>query len=306
MKKLTHGGGVPVVLSLIALILSLVASFQEYLFRFIYNLAFDADTEKVFVSNIIGYFTMTKNDVPVISMYTEKAFILAIISLAAFLIFVLSGKKKTIVGGEAIMLIASAGACLIEPTMYIINFITGDMKSGLSADNDGERFRCFYGLLIYALPVIISLLLIVAALVILIRVAAEKNKVEVARKGVAAAAASVAAPAVAPVIAEPAAGNAAMMEEIAAPQEIKPAAQQNYQPVLEEAQPVVENASQQAQETAGVFEEKAQQAQETVGVFEEKAAQAVIEDAPQTVFCATCGKQLDANAKFCNNCGTKR
>ncbi len=284
MKKLTHGGGVPMVLSLIALILSLVASFQEYLFRFIYNIAFDADAEKVFVSNIIGYFTMTKNDVPVISMYTEKAFILAIISLAAFLIFVLSGKKKTIVGGEAIMLIASAGACLIEPVMYVINFLTGDMKSGLSADNDGERFRCFYGLLIYVLPMVISVLLIVAGLVILGRVAAEKNKVEVARKG--AVAPVVAAPAFAQPMQPQMAQNSVAMDEIAVP----------------EVEPVI---AQQAEEK---FEEAAQQAQQVAETFEEKAAEveAVIEDAPKVVFCATCGNQLDPNAKFCNNCGTKR
>lgn len=294
MKKLTHGGGVPMVLSLIALILSLVASFQEYLFRFIYNLAFDADAEKVFVSNIIGYFTMTKNDVPVISMYTEKAFILAIISLAAFLIFVLSGKKKTIVGGEAIMLIASAGACLIEPVMYVINFLTGDMKSGLSADNDGERFRCFYGLLIYVLPMVISVLLIVAGLVILGRVAAEKNKVEVARKG-----------AVAPVVAAPA-GIAPAVAAPAFAQPMQPQMAQNSVAMDEIAVPEVEPViAQQAEEK---FEEAAQQAQQVAETFEEKAAEveAVIEDAPKVVFCATCGNQLDTNAKFCNNCGTKR
>lgn len=298
MKKLTHGGGVPMILSLIALILSLVASFQEYLFRFIYNIAFDADAEKIFVGNIAGYFTMTKNDVPVISMYTEKAFILAIISLAAFLIFVLSGKKKTIVGGEAIMLIAASGACLIEPVMYVINFLSGDMKDGLSSSNDGERFRCFYGLLIYALPMLISVLLIVAGLIILGRVAAEKNKVEVARKGAVAAVA-------APVFAQPmqpqmAQNGAAMMDEIAVPA-VEPV-------VAQQADETFAMFEEKAAEAEAVIEEKVQQADETVGMFEEKAAEveAVIEEAPKAVFCATCGNQLDPNAKFCNNCGTKR
>lgn len=298
MKKLTHGGGVPMILSLIALILSLVASFQEYLFRFIYNIAFDADAEKIFVGNIAGYFTMTKNDVPVISMYTEKAFILAIISLAAFLIFVLSGKKKTIVGGEAIMLIAASGACLIEPVMYVINFLSGDMKDGLSSSNDGERFRCFYGLLIYALPMLISVLLIVAGLIILGRVAAEKNKVEVARKG---AVAAVAAPVFAqPMQPQTAQNGAAMMDEIAVPA-VEPV-------VAQQADETFAMFEEKAAEAEAVIEEKVQQADETVGMFEEKAAEveAVIEEAPKAVFCATCGNQLDPNAKFCNNCGTKR
>lgn len=287
MKKLTHGGGAPMVLSLIALIISLVASFQEYLFRFIYNLAFDAEAEKVFVDSVAGYFTMTRNDVSVISMYSEKAFILAIISLAAFLIFALSGKKKTIVGGEAVMLIASSAACLIEPVMYLVNFFAGDMKDGLSSDNDGERFRCFYGLLIYALPVIVAFLLIVAALIILCRVAAEKNKVEVARKTVNASPIAAAAVA-APVFAEPTFAQPSFPQQSGVMDEIT-------------AVPVAESVTE--------TEEAAPEmpiAEEAVSQVSEPIAQAVIEEAPKSVFCATCGQQLDPNAKFCNNCGTKR
>ena len=298
MKKMTHGGGVPVVLSIVALVLSLVASFQEYLLRFIYNTAFDAETEKVFVESIIGYFEMNRNGVQVISLFTEKAFILAIISLIAVVIFASSGKKKTIVSGQGIMLMGTAAACLIEPVIYLINFFGSDMKDGFSSDNDGEKFRCFYGLLIYALPALIAILLIVAGLVILCRIGAEKNKVEVARKpgkAVAAAAAPVAAVAAAP-------QEAQQMQEAAYPADF-----------FQQAAPVQKAVQQKADETESFFEDKAQ---ETVGIFEEKAQEAqesaeqtvepVIEEAAQQVFCPNCGQQLSANAKFCNNCGAKR
>lgn len=304
MKKMTHGGGVPVVLSIVALVLALVASFQEYLLRFIYNTAFDAETEKVFVESIIGYFEMNRNGVQVISLFTEKAFILAIISLIAVVIFASSGKKKTIVSGQGIMLIGTAAACLIEPVIYLINFFGSDMKDGFSSDNDGEKFRCFYGLLIYALPALISILLIVAGLVILCRIGAEKNKVEVARKpgkAVAAAAAPVAAVAAAPVIAA-APQEAQQMQEAAYPADF-----------FQQAAPVQEAVQQKADEAESFFEDKAQ---ETVGIFEEKAQEVqesaeqtvepVIEDVVQQVFCPNCGQQLSANAKFCNNCGAKR
>lgn len=307
MKKMTHGGGVPVVLSVIALVLALVASFQEYLLRFIYNMAFDAETEKVFVESVIGYFEMNRNGVQVISLFTEKAFILAIIALIAVVIFASSGKKKTIVSGQGIMLIGTAAACLIEPVIYLINFFGSDMKDGFSSDNDGERFRCFYGLLIYALPALISILLIVAGLVILCRIGAEKNKVEVARKpgkAVTAAAAPVAAVAAPVIAAVP--QEAQQMQEAAYPTDF-----------FQQASPVKEEVQQKADETVGIFEEKAQQVEETVGIFEEKAQQVeeaaeqtvepVIEEAvPQQVFCPNCGQQLSANAKFCNNCGAKR
>ena len=298
MKKMTHGGGVPVVLSIVALVLSLVASFQEYLLRFIYNTAFDAETEKVFVESIIGYFEMNRNGVQVISLFTEKAFILAIISLIAVVIFASSGKKKTIVSGQGIMLIGTAAACLIEPVIYLINFFGSDMKDGFSSDNDGEKFRCFYGLLIYALPALIAILLIVAGLVILCRIGAEKNKVEVARKpgkAVAAAAAPVAAVAAAP-------QEAQQMQEAAYPTDFF----QQAAPVQEEVQQKADEAESffedKAQETVGIFEEKAQEVQESA----EQTVEPVIEEAVQQVFCPNCGQQLSANAKFCNNCGAKR
>ncbi len=292
MKKLTHGGGVPAVLSIIALVLSLIASFQEYFCRFIYNLAFDGDTDKVFVESILGYFTMDRNDVNVITLYTEKAFILAVVSLMAVLMFVLSGKKKTIVIGQAWTLAATAGVCLIEPVIYLVNFFSGDIKDGLSSDNDGVVFRTIYGLLIYALPAIVSLLLIISAIIILCRIGAEQNKVEVARKGLAPAVAGVApvvAPAfptnempVAPVFENPVIPQATQPENIM-PEAVIP---QNYAPIVEEA----------VRETV---EEVAPQP-------EAPAIEPVIDDTPMSMFCANCGNPLDVNAKFCNNCGTRR
>lgn len=305
MKKLTHGGGAPVVLSVLALVLSLIASFQEYLCRFIYNLAFDGDTDKVFVESILGYFTMNRNDVNVITLYTEKAFILAVISFMAVLMFALSGKKKTIVIGQAWTLAATAGACLIEPVIYLVNFFSGDIKDGLSADNDGVVFRTTYGLLIYALPAVVCLLLIIAAIIILCRIGAEQNKVEVARKGTAPA--SVAVPATAPVV-TPAfptnempsvsAFESPVIPQAAQPENAMPdvVVPQNYAPIADESAPQEDIAEAAAQEIA----------EDVAPIQETPAYEPVIDDAPKSLFCATCGNPLDANAKFCNNCGTRR
>ncbi len=315
MKKMTHGGGAPVVLSIIALVLGLVASFQEYIFRFIYNTAFDADSEKVFVNSVIGYFEMNRNDVRVISMFAEKAFIVTIIALIAVVIFASSGKKKTVVSGQAIMLMGVSAACLIEPAVYLINFFSSDMKDGLSSDNDGIVFRTIYSLAMYALPVLVVLLLVIAGLIILCRIAAEQNKVEVASKPAKTKNVTLdASNPIMPGIAGVAVGGSFVSDAVnEAPQMQDVVATPEYQQAAEPVQPVVEeNAS-----VFGELEAVEESVEETVSVFEQQApvveevqeavVEPVIEEAvPQTVFCANCGQQLAGNAKFCNNCGARR
>ena len=297
-KKFTRGGGAPLVLSIIALIVALAASFQEYLARFIYNIApFDSDVEKVFLSNVAGYFTMERDSVSVITMYTEKAFIMAVIAFAAFLLFATSAKKKKIVAGEAWLIIAASAACLIEPVMYMSYFFSNNLQAGFSDDLDGVKFRTMYGFLIYALPILVSALLMLASLIVLVRLAKEE-KVDIS--GVAAQPAQpqeTSAPVVFPTVSEQldntvfARASQPSQEEMPSVQPVEEAATIEERPVSKEEP--------KAEEMPAAEEPKAE---------EMPAVQPVIEAAEsvQAVFCANCGNKLDPNAKFCNNCGAKR
>ena len=277
-KKFTRGGGAPLVLSIIALIFALAASFQEYLARFIYNIApFDSDVEKVFLSNVAGYFTMERDSVSVITMYTEKAFIMAVIAFAAFLLFATSANKKKIVAGEAWLIIAASAACLIEPVMYMSYFFSNNLQAGFSDDLDGVKFRTMYGFLIYALPILVSALLMVASLIVLVRLAKEE-KVDIS--GVAAQPAEQIEPSAV----------------FAKPSEL---AQEEMPPV----QPAEETTTEEtpAAEEVPTAEEPKEEEMPAVQPVIEAAAESA-----QAVFCANCGNKLDPNAKFCNNCGAKR
>lgn len=291
-KKFTRGGGVPLVLSIIALLISLAASFQEYLARFIYNLApFENDVDKVFVSSVTGYFTLERDSVSVINLCTEKAFILTIISFMAFLVFVSSAKKKKIVAGEAWLIITSAAACLIEPVIYMTYFFSNNLQSGFSADLDGVKFRTFYGFLIYALPILTSLLLMIAGLVILCRLARESAvTIEQAKD---------AAETVQEFSQMPAAPFATVNDQLNQKfeQPVQPAVDTApAAPVMEEA--AVINAESPAEEAAPA-EEAVEAPAETV------ETEAIIQTGETATFCPNCGNKLNANAKFCPNCGTK-
>lgn len=299
-KKLTRGGGAPLVLTLIALIISLIAAFEEYLFRFIYNLAFDKKADKIFVSDITGIFSMDRDSVSVIRVYTEKAFIMTVIALIAFIVLAASARKKKIVAGEAWMMITSAAACTIEPIIYMSYFFSNGLQENFSADNDGVRFRSFYGFLIYALPILAAALLIIAGFILLIRLAKEQAvEIAVEEDTYTEPVSDTYQPEVP--IAQPQA--AAVMAEVVIPQQpLEPAvdirqaadAQENITaPVMEQITPVAEAAP----------------TEETV-VTEDLQAQPLITHEPdpavQKVFCANCGQQLEPSARFCNNCGTKR
>lgn len=288
-KKFTRGGGVPLVLSIIALLISLAASFQEYLARFIYNLApFENDVDKVFVSSVTGYFTLERDSVSVINLCTEKAFILTIISFMAFLVFVSSAKKKKIVAGEAWLIITSAAACLIEPVIYMTYFFSNNLQSGFSADLDGVKFRTFYGFLIYALPILTSLLLMIAGLVILCRLARESAvTIEQAKD---------AAETVQQFSQMPAAPFATVNDQLSQKFEQPAQPAVDTAPVMEEA--AVINAESPAEEAAPV-EEAVEAPAETV------ETEAIIQTGETATFCPNCGNKLNANAKFCPNCGTK-
>lgn len=310
-KKLTHGGGAPMVLSLVALIVALAASFQEYLARWIYNLAFDGETDKVFVSDVIGYFTMERDSVSVISLYTEKAFILAIVAFAAFVTFAAacSKRKKKIVAAQAWTLILTSAACCIEPVIYMIYFFSNNLQENFSAESDGVRFRSFYGFLIYALPLLVALLLIIAALIILARLAKETAvSTDTAQCGGAPAADGFGGyqtqPA-APVIANTDSrfAKAEQMPEAVIPpvQQTAPVSDAVWTPPAENADveafaPAADTA--QTETTA----DTAPAADAAAG----DAVEAVVPEAGKAVFCHNCGKQLDPSAKFCNVCGTKR
>ncbi len=297
-KKFTRGGGAPLVLSIIALIVALAASFQEYLARFIYNIApFDSDVEKVFLSNVAGYFTMERDSVSVITMYTEKAFIMAVIAFAAFLLFATSAKKKKIVAGEAWLIIAASAACLIEPVMYMSYFFSNNLQAGFSDDLDGVKFRTMYGFLIYALPILVSALLMLASLIVLVRLAKEE-KVDIS--GVAAQPAQpqeTSAPVVFPTVSEQL-DNTVFAKPAEPAKEEMPSVQPVEEAATIEERPVSKEEP-KAEEMPAAEEPKAE---------EMPAVQPVIEAAEsvQAVFCANCGNKLDPNAKFCNNCGAKR
>lgn len=293
-KRFTRGGGAPLVLTVIALIISLTAAFEEYIARFIYNLAFkDNKADKVFVSSIIGFFTMERNSVSVIRVYTEKAFIIALVAFAAFLVLAASARKKKIVSGEAWMMIISAAACAIEPVIYMIHFFSNSLYKNFSDSNDGVRFRSFYGFLIYALPLIAAFLLVLAGFILLIRLAREKA-VEISSEEPAAAGddnndtaaddtyAAAFMPQTEPV----------MPEAAIPPQSDEPAFAAADEP---KAEPEIPQAAPAAEEAAA--EEPAE---------EETQPEPLITHEPEKVFCASCGNQLDPAAKFCNNCGAKR
>lgn len=296
-KKFTRGGGAPLVLSIIALIVALAASFQEYLARFIYNIApFDSDVEKVFLSNVAGYFTMERDSVSVITMYTEKAFIMAVIAFAAFLLFATSAKKKKIVAGEAWLIIAASAACLIEPVMYMSYFFTNNLQAGFSDDLDGVKFRTMYGFLIYALPILVSALLMLASLIVLVRLAKEE-KVDLSGVAVRPAQPIEPVPVVFPTVSEQL-DNTVFSKPAEPAQEEMPSVQPVEEAATIEERPVAEEEP-KAEEMPAAEEPKAE---------EMPAVQPVIEAAEsvQAVFCANCGNKLDPNAKFCNNCGAKR
>ncbi len=282
-KKLTRGGGAPMILALIATVLGALASFQEYLGRFVYNLAFDGDTDKVFVSDVIGYFTMERNSVNVISLYTEKAFILTLVALTAFITFAAAAKKRKLVAGQAWALIITSAACCIEPVLYMNYFFSNKLTEGFSDSNDGVRFRTFYGFLIYALPIVIAVLLSIAALIVLIRLTKEVG-VDVSG--------------------ETAPADTSYQSRIIAPASETPAempravAPTNYEEIL--AQP----AAQQMPEEVAEQMPAAETVSETGA--EDAAVEAIIPEAPSVTYCASCGQQLDPAAKFCNNCGAKR
>lgn len=290
-KKFTRGGGAPLVLTVIALIISLAAVFEEYIARFIYNLAFkDSKADKVFISSIIGFFTMERNSVSVIRVYTEKAFIIALVAFAAFMILVTSARKKKIVGGEAWMMIISAAACAIEPVIYMMQFFSNGLHKNFSDSNDGVRFRSFYGFLIYALPLIATFLLVLAGFILLIRLAREKSVVistedpDTAGDDSNAAYDDTYAPSFMP-------QTEAVMPEAVMPQSDEPAAADivpEPEPEIPQVTPIVETEA-----VADVPEEETQ-------------PEPLITHEPAKVFCANCGNQLDPAAKFCNNCGAKR
>ncbi len=282
-KKLTRGGGTPMILALIATVLGAIASFQEYIGRFVYNLAFDGDTDKIFVSDVIGYFTMERNSVNVISLYTEKAFILTLVALTAFITFAAASKKRKLVAGQAWALIITSAACCIEPVLYMNYFFSNKLTEGFSDSNDGVRFRTFYGFLIYALPIVISVLLSVAALIVLIRLTKEVG-VDVGREKVPAG------------TSYQSRINASVPE---VPAEMpRAAAPENYEEIL--AQPAVQQMPEAVAEQMPAAEEIAEAG------AEETVVEAIIPDAPSVTYCASCGQQLDPAAKFCNNCGAKR
>ena len=298
-KKFTRGGGAPLVLSLIALIVALAASFQEYLARFIYNIApFDSDVEKVFLSNVAGYFTMERDSVSVITMYTEKAFIMAVIAFAAFVLFASSARKKKIVAGEAWLIIAASAACLIEPVMYMSYFFSNNLQAGFSDDLDGVKFRTMYGFLIYALPVLVSALLMLASLIVLVRLAKEE-KVSLSGGETAnpAQPQEPSAPVVFPTVSEQL-DNSVFARPVEPMQEEMPSVQPVEEAATTEETPAAEEEP-KAEEMPTAEEPKAE---------EMPAVQPVIEvaESVQAVFCANCGNKLDPNAKFCNNCGAKR
>lgn len=287
-KKFTRGGGAPLVLSLIALIVALAASFQEYLARFIYNIApFDSDVEKVFLSNVAGYFTMERDSVSVITMYTEKAFIMAVIAFAAFVLFASSASKKKIVAGEAWLIIAASAACLIEPVMYMSYFFSNNLQAGFSDDLDGVKFRTMYGFLIYALPILVSALLMLASLIVLVRLAKE-DAVSLSGGETAKPAEplELSAPVVFPTVSE-------QLDNSVFARPAQPAQEE-----MPSVQPVEEAAA--AEEIPTAEEPKAEEMPSVQPVIE------AVEESVQAVFCANCGNKLDPNAKFCNNCGAKR
>ncbi len=289
-KKFTRGGGAPLVLSIIALIAALAASFQEYIARFIYNIApFDSDVEKVFLSNVAGYFTMERDSVSVITMYTEKAFIMAVIAFAAFLLFATSANKKKIVAGEAWLIIAASAACLIEPVMYMSYFFSNNLQAGFSDDLDGVKFRTMYGFLIYALPILVSALLMLASLIVLVRLAKEE-KVDISGAARPAEPVEPSAPVVFPTVSEQL-DNSVFAKPAEPAQEEMPSVQPVEETTTEETP-----AAEEVPTAEGPKDEM-------------PSVQPVIEaaaESTQAVFCANCGNKLDPNAKFCNNCGAKR
>ena len=303
-KKLTYGGGAPLVLSVIALVLALGAAFQEYLARFIYNLMFDSDAEKIFVNNVAGFFTRTKNSVSVISLYTEKAFILVLVSLVVTLVLLGAKSKKKIVAGEAWITMITAAACAIEPIMYICYFFSSDFKDGFTADSDGVRFRCFYGFLIYALPMIICVLLFFAGLILAVRLGRETFSVEIEERIKTPAAPDLSGFAAAPVAPAfiPDVNNSANVNNA-----YTPAPQPVPAPVMEEAvypqQPAAEAVIEVANDVASpAAEETAAEAVQA----EPEVDPIITEEAPKAAFCNVCGQELAYGAKFCKNCGAKQ
>lgn len=287
-KKLTYGGGFPLVMSILALVLSIVAAAQEYIFRFAYNALFDEERDKVFVKSVIGYFTMEKDSVSVIRLYTEKAFILAIISFVVLVVLMSARKKKKLGGAEAGFMIFAGIACAIEPVMYIAHFFSNGVKDGLSDDNDGARFRCLYGLVMYALPLLICVFLIIIGLAIAIRLGHESFAVELEVHN---------KPEVL--------GEAPVMpvQDDFVPLNITPTQEHPVAPVAESfAQPVNNSFTAVAEPAPVIPEAIREQPSEPVV---EQIVEPVIENKPTVTICPMCGKELALGAKFCKFCGAK-
>lgn len=291
-KKFTRGGGAPLVLTVIALIISLIAAFEEFIARAVYNAAFDTKTDKVFLSDIIGFFTMDRNSVSVIRIYTEKAFILALVAFISFIVLAASARKKKIVSGEAWMMMITSAACAIEPVIYMTYFFSNDIYKNFSDSNDGVRFRSFYGFLIYALPLLAAFLLCLAGFILLIRLAKEKavyindETAEITAESVTAADTETAyVPPMSDSIFRPQAE--AVMPEAVLPVQTAP-----------EAEAAPETSEENTSEPEEILQ--------TVPAETAQEPEPVITYEAEKVFCGNCGQQLDPAAKFCNNCGAKR
>lgn len=267
-KKLTNTKGFPLVMMILAFLCSAYGAAQEFIMHFVYEKAFSSD-------NLVDYVLL--NNKGFFDVYGTAVFMFVFTFLVMFVLIGGVGKKTTGTK-EGVLLVVTGIAAAVTPAAKTILFLLDGKLS--DTKSDGELFRAVNELVCYALPVFVSLLVILSGLGILIKAGASKTTVEVFTNKE---------------LSQP-------VNPVVTPQEVAAAAPvAQAEPVMEEVKPVFERPADVTVMAEPVMEEVMPAVEPVV-----EKVEPVIEEAPKANVCVACGLEIAEGVKFCRHCGAKQ
>lgn len=170
-KKLTYGDGVPLALSIFAVILSAAAVFSEFIGRAVFNYFFNAKRDYILSA---GKYMFFQN--------YGRALTVFVLSVSFCFILLKSRKKKCVSTSECSVVILAS----LTLGAYSIAQLGHELKTGMflnfSGLNDSELFISLFKYCVEAFTILPAVFLILSTLTMFARLSAETFKVNVEKQ----------------------------------------------------------------------------------------------------------------------------
>lgn len=273
-KKLTNTKGFPLVMVIIAFLLSALSVLQEFIAINVYKSFFDNPTYN---------YVLTSNKMEFFNVY-NSAMVLFVLSFIIMVVFVAGAKKKTIGYKEGVLVAFSSIAIAVPIVLEFIYFLKTITFKSISNMGDGGKFRTYNELISYCVPLLVCLFLLLAGFGLIIKVKSSKAYVQIIDETPE------------PVINQPSALNPLETNE-------QKVFDQAAAPAMAHGGLTDSNNSEMIKTV--IKPEKSQIKQQS----DDASVETDIKESQNAVLhnikCSGCGKDLPAGIKFCRYCGVK-